>query len=393
MLRLKWIGFRICSSSTIFSSRALSICPDTQKSESENPVEVVSAQGLGSSRKAILNRPFVLNALTTSMVSQLHKLYQAWEDRPDIGFVVMKGAGDRAFCSGGDIVRLYQFANQGKLEECKDFFIKAYQFVYHVGTYLKPHVAILDGLTMGGGAGISIPGTFRVATNKTVFGAPETHIGFHPDAGASFFLSHLPGSLGEYLALTGERLNGAEMVVAGLATHFSMSTRISSIEERLGTLVTNDPSVLESALDEYSDVVIPNSNSSLRRMDTIDHCFSKETVEEIICALETEAAGQNDEWCRKTIGKLKEASPLSLKIALRSIREGRSQTFHQCLVREYRTTCHVLSKRVSGDFFEGIRARLIDKDFSPKWDPPCLEQVSREVVNHPVNVGLNNYWQ
>ncbi|XP_057819900.2 small ribosomal subunit protein mS47 isoform X4 [Cryptomeria japonica] len=309
MLRLKWIGFRICSSSTIFSSRALSICPDTQKSESENPVEVVSAQGLGSSRKAILNRPFVLNALTTSMV------------------------------------------------------------------------AILDGLTMGGGAGISIPGTFRVATNKTVFGAPETHIGFHPDAGASFFLSHLPGSLGEYLALTGERLNGAEMVVAGLATHFSMSTRISSIEERLGTLVTNDPSVLESALDEYSDVVIPNSNSSLRRMDTIDHCFSKETVEEIICALETEAAGQNDEWCRKTIGKLKEASPLSLKIALRSIREGRSQTFHQCLVREYRTTCHVLSKRVSGDFFEGIRARLIDKDFSPKWDPPCLEQVSREVVN------------
>uniref|UniRef100_A0A0D6R0P1 3-hydroxyisobutyryl-CoA hydrolase n=1 Tax=Araucaria cunninghamii TaxID=56994 RepID=A0A0D6R0P1_ARACU len=199
--------------------------------------------------------------------------------------------------------------------------------------------------------------------------------------GPLFFLSHLPGFLGEYLALTGERLNGAEMLATGLATHFSVSARINWIEERLGSLVTDDPSVVKTALDEYSDVVIPDTKSFIRRVDSIDSCFSKESIEEILCALETEAAGENDEWYAKTIGKLKEASPLSLKISLRSIRESRFQSLDQCLAREYRITCHALSKRISGDFYEGIRARLIDKDSSPKWNPPCLEQVSREMVD------------
>lgn len=350
--------------------------------EGEADIPEVLVVGSGFNRMAILNRPSVLNALTTSMVKKLHKLYQAWEDHPDIGLVVTKGAGGRSFCAGGDVTRIYSLANQGKLEECKDFFNKVYNLTYLVGTYLKPNVALLDGLTMGGGAGISILGAFRVATDKTVFATPETQIGFHPDAGASYYLSRLPGHLGEYLALTGAHLNGAEMLVAGLATHFSVSARIGWIEERLGTMITDDPSVVETALEEYSDVVYPNTESALRRMDTIDRCFSEETVEEILGALETEAAGQNDEWYMKTIGKLKEASPLCLKVSLKSIREGRFQNLDECLVREYRTTCHALSNKISGDFFEGVRARLIDKDYSPKWDPPCLEQVSRESVDH-----------
>lgn len=352
------------------------------QTEGEAEIPEVLVVGTGFNRMAILNRPSALNAFSTSMVEKLHKLYQAWEDHPDIGLVVTKGAGGRAFSAGGDVRRIYRLANEGKLEECKDFFNKIYHLTYLVGTYLKPHVALLDGLTMGGGAGVSIPGMFRVATDKTVFATPETQIGFHPDAGASYFLSHLPGHLGEYLALTGAHLNGAEMLVAGLATHFSVSARIGWIEERLGTLITDDPSVVETALNEYSDVVYPDTESALRRMDAIDRCFSEETVEEILCALETEAAGQNDEWYTNTIGKLKGASPLGLKITLKSIREGRFQNLNECLVREYRTTCHALSSKISGDFFEGVRARLIDKDFSPKWDPPCLEQVSREAVNH-----------
>lgn len=352
------------------------------QAEGEADIPEVLVVGTGFNRMAILNRPSVLNALTTSMVEKLHKLYQAWEDHPDIGLVVTKGAGGRSFSAGGDVTTIYRLANQGKLGECKDFFNKVYHLTYLVGTYLKPNVALLDGLTMGGGAGISILGTFRVATDKTVFATPETQIGFHPDAGASYYLSRLPGHLGEYLALTGAQLNGAEMLVAGLATHFSVSARIGWIEERLGTMITDDPSVVETALEEYSDVVYPDTESALRRMDAIDRCFSEETVEEILCALETEAAGQNDEWYMKTIGKLKEASPLSLKVSLKSIREGRFQNLDECLVREYRTTCHALSNKVSGDFFEGVRARLIDKDYSPKWDPPCLEQVSREAVNH-----------
>ncbi|GMP62012.1 hypothetical protein CsSME_00024277 [Camellia sinensis var. sinensis] len=183
---------------------------------------IVLVEGKAWSRTAILNRPSVLNALNTAVGARLQKLYKSWEDNPDIGFVVLKGSG-RAFCAGGDIVTLCHLINEGNIEDCKEFFRTLYSFIYLLGTYLKPHVALLNGITMGGGAGVSIPGTFKVATDKTVFATPETLIGFHPDAGASFYLSHLPGHLGEYLALTGDKLNGVELISCGLATHYSIS--------------------------------------------------------------------------------------------------------------------------------------------------------------------------
>lgn len=207
--------------------------------------DIVLVEAKASSRTAILNRPSSLNALNISMASRLHKLYKNWEDNPDIGFVASKGRG-RAFCAGGDIVSLYNLIKKGNLDECKEFFVKTYGFIYFLGTYLKPHVAILNGITMGGGAGISIPGTFQLATDRTIFATPETLIGFHPDAGASFYLSHLPGYLGDYLALTGDKLIGAEMASCGLATHYSLFTKLPLIEEQLGNLVTDCPSILES---------------------------------------------------------------------------------------------------------------------------------------------------
>ncbi|PON85599.1 Enoyl-CoA hydratase/isomerase, HIBYL-CoA-H type [Trema orientale] len=245
---------------------------------------------------------------------------------------------------------------------------------------LDHQVAILNGITMGGGAGVSIPGTFRLATERTVFATPETLIGFHPDAGASFYLSHLPGHLGEYLALTGEKLNGAEMVACGLATHYSHSSRIQSIEEQLGTLVTDDPSVVESSLENYSELVYPEKGV-LSRIETVDKCFSHDSVEEIIDAMESEAARTNDPWCVSTVKRLKEVSPLSLKVSLRSIREGRFQTLDRCLVREYRMSLQGFSKQISGDFLEGVRARVVEKDLAPKWDPPTLELVSEDMVD------------
>lgn len=175
--------------------------------------------------------------------------------------------------------------NEGNVEDCKEFFRTIYSFIYLLGTYLKPHVAILDGITMGGGAGISIPGTFRVATNKTVFATPETLIGFHPDAGASFYLSHLPGHLGEYLALTGEKLNGVEMIACGLATHYSLSAKLPLVEEQLGELDTDDPSVIETSLEKFGQLVFPDNSSVLRRIEILDKCFCLDTVEEIVDAL------------------------------------------------------------------------------------------------------------
>lgn len=327
----------------------------------------VLVEGNGYSRLALLNRPSSLNAINTNMAARLHKLYRSWEDNPDIGFVMLKGTG-RAFAAGN-------------LEACKQFFRTAYSFIYLIGTYLKPHVALLNGITMGGGAGISIPGTFRLATDKTVFATPEVLIGFHPDAAASFYLSRLPGHIGEYLALTGEKLNGVEMVACGLATHYSLLARLPLIEEQLGKLVTDDPSVIETTLEQYGDLVHPGSSSVLQRLEILDKCFGHDTVEEIVDALEVAAGQTKDAWCISTLNRLKEASPLSLKVSLRSIREGRFQTLDQCLLREYRMTLQAISKQISGDFCEGVRARVVDKDMTPKWDPPTLEKVSQDMVD------------
>ncbi|KAL6499423.1 hypothetical protein OROHE_026086 [Orobanche hederae] len=417
---------------------------------SSNPLvddsdNLVVVEGKASSRTAILNRPSSLNALNTSMVARLQKLYKNWEDDPGIGFVVLKGGG-RAFTAGGDIVSLYNMIRQGNLEACKEFFRTIYSFIYFLGTYLKPHVALLNGITMGGGAGISIPGTFRVATDKTIFATPETLIGFHPDAGASFYLSHLPGYLGEYLALTGEKLNGADMLSCGLATHFSQITKLPLVEEQLGNLVTDDPSIVETSLGNQGDSVHPHQTSVIHRnitfchqrlsgdspvaggqrvmvvvtpaIETLDKCFSHDSVEEIIESLENEAAKTNDVWCLSTLKRLKEVAPLSLKVSLRSsektyngvfhasgktcngddfgissdfvlhkkivvgrIREGRFQTLDQCLAREYRMSLQGISGQITSDFCEGVRAKLIDKDFTPKWDPPSLQHVHEYMVD------------
>ncbi|KAJ0031491.1 hypothetical protein Pint_12507 [Pistacia integerrima] len=358
--------------------RSFSALPDYVPNN--NLQDQVLVEGKANSRAAILNRPSALNALNTSMVARLKRLYESWEENPDIGFVLMKGSG-RAFCSGADVVALYQLLNEGKVEDFKSFFETLYKFVYLQGTYFKPHVAILDGITMGCGAGISLQGMFRVVTDKTVLAHPETQLGFHPDAGASFYLSRLPGYLGEYLALTGEKLNGIEMIASGLATHYILNARLALIEDRVGKLNTDVPSVIENSLAQYGDLVYPDRESVLHKIETIDKCFSHDTVEEIFDALENEAASSYDEWCTKTLKKMKEASPLSLKVTLQSIREGRFQSLDQCLAREYRITVNSISKKISNDFCEGVRARLVDRDFAPKWDPPSLGDVSKDMVD------------
>ncbi|CAJ1948162.1 unnamed protein product [Sphenostylis stenocarpa] len=421
--------------------------------DNPNHSQQVLVEGNGCSRMAILNRPSALNALNTNMAATLHKLYRSWEDNPDIGFVMVKGSG-RAFAAGGDIVALYHLINKGNMEACKEFFRTAYSFMYLIGTYLKPHVALLNGITMGGGAGISIPGTFRVATDKTdyncdhiiflakeveplifrphlarnymIFATPEVHIGFHPDAAASFYLSHLPGHLGmtEGLSLVvsprpkvvfsllhyAEGLDFLARFLISVMHLFVFSafvdtlrvrgsdrgkaqrsrdvylracyTRLPLIEEQLRKLVTDDPSVIEATLEQYGDLVHPDSSSVLQRIEILDKCFCHDTVEEIVDAMKNAASETKDAWCISTLNRLKEASPLSLKVALRSIREGRFQTLDQCLLREYRMTLQAIHRQISGDFCEGVRARVVDKDFAPKWDPPTLEKVSQDMVDH-----------
>ncbi|CAL4980212.1 unnamed protein product [Urochloa decumbens] len=335
----------------------------------------------GSTRTLILNRPKKLNALSPGMIKKLLRLFTAYEEDDGVKLLIMKGKG-RAFCTGGDAGEGSQTILNEGWKIGADFFRNQYLLNYIIATYTKPQVSLLSGIVMGGGAGVSLHGRFRVATDKTIFAMPETALGLFPDVGASYFLSRLPGFYGEYVALAGARLDGAEMLACGLATHFVHSNRLLLLEESLRKVDTSNPFVVCGIIDQFAEHPSLKRNSSLNRMEIINKCFSKRTVEEIISTLELVASNLADEWVATTIQSLNKASPTSLKISLRSIREGRTQTIGECLHQEYRMVCHVVRGDFSKDFFEGCRAILVDKDQNPMWRPPRLEQVHDDVVKY-----------
>ncbi|XP_058088654.1 probable 3-hydroxyisobutyryl-CoA hydrolase 2 isoform X2 [Magnolia sinica] len=242
-------------------------------------------------------------------------------------------------------------------------------------------VCLINGMIMGGGAGLSMNGKFRVVTENTIFAMPEASLGLFPDVGASYFLSRLSGFFGEYIGLTGKRLDGAEMVACGLATHFVLSTNLPLLEEELNKVDSSDLTIISTIIDAFSLTSILKEDSVYRRMDIINKCFSKGTVEEILSALEYEAINKTDDWIVSAVKSLKTSSPMGLKVFLKSIREGRTQGIDQCLIREYKMACHALRRTVTDDFFEGCRAALFDKDKKPKWEPSKLELVSKEMVD------------
>ncbi|CAA3012707.1 3-hydroxyisobutyryl- hydrolase 5 [Olea europaea subsp. europaea] len=256
-----------------------------------------------------------------------------------------------------------------------------YWLCYHIHTYQKTQVALVHGISMGGGASLMVPMKFSVVTEKTVFATPEASIGFHTDCGFSYILSRLPGHLGEYLGLTGARLNGKELVAAGLATHFVPSEKLPELEKQLISLNSGEENAVKSVIEEFSVDIQIDEGSVLNKRATMDECFSKETVEDIISSLEAEATQEGNDWMTATLQGLKRSSPIALKITFQSIREARKQILSECLKKEFRLTMNILRTVISGDVYEGIRAFTIDKDNSPKWDPSTLEKVEAEKLN------------
>ncbi|CAJ2664801.1 unnamed protein product [Trifolium pratense] len=334
-----------------------------------------------SARVLTLNRPKQLNALSYYMVSKLLEIFHDDEGNSDVKLVVVKGNG-RAFCAGGDVAAVVRDARGGDWRFSAIFLGTQYKLNYFMATYSKPQVSILNGIVMGGGAGASMHGRFRVVTENTVFAMPETALGLFPDVGASYFLSRLAGFFGEYVGLTGARLDAAEMLACGLATHYVPSWKLSVLEESLCKVETSDPVVVSSIIDKYSEQPSLKADSVYHRMDVINRCFSRKTVEEILSSLETEATSKANSWISSTLETLKKSSPTSLKVFLRLIREGRLLGVGQCLALEYRIVCHFLQGHHSKDFYEGSRAILIDKDRKPKWEPSKLELVSDRDVEH-----------
>lgn len=338
-----------------------------------------------------LNRPKTLNALNLDMISKMHHQIKKWEQHPYITMIIGRGNGGKAFCAGGDVRAI---AEAGKKNDplAFDFFRDEYVVDHLLGVSRKPVVSILDGITMGGGVGISVHGHFRVATEKTVFAMPETGIGLFPDVGGSFFLPRLDGSLGMFLALTGYRLKGCDVMMAGIATHYIPSKYVEDAIQRLQSLTNNtstlyahkqkdsidyivDPLVVSNALDEMAGDITPFSLAPHRPI--IDKCFSKKSVEEIFAALDNEATNDDNQFAKETLATLQRMSPSSLKITFEQIRRGASMTFKQCLEMELAMTQEVMKRK---DFYEGIRAVLIDKDQKPIWQPPTLSGVTEQDV-------------
>ncbi|CAK9143065.1 unnamed protein product [Ilex paraguariensis] len=210
---------------------------------------------------------------------------------------------------------------------------------------------------------------------------PEASIGHFPDVGSSYFLSRLPGHFGEYLGLTGARIDGTEMLTCGLATHFVLSKDLQLLENALCEVISSDNATISALINKFTHKAHLKQETFFKRLEFINKCFSKTTVEEILLSLEKEMANGADIWIVKALNSMKSASPTSLKITLRSIREGRKQDLRQCLIREYIISCHIMRRTVNNDFYEGARAMLLDKDKKPKWMPSELDQVNEEMVN------------
>ncbi|GLT86557.1 hypothetical protein SLE2022_046910 [Rubroshorea leprosula] len=344
-----------------------------------NPDEpVVLGEEIEHVRVITLNRPRQLNVISSKVVSLLAEYLEKWEKDAEAELILLKGAG-RAFSAGGDLKMFYDGRNSK--DSCLEVVYRMYWLCFHIHTYKKTQVALVNGIAMGGGASLVVPMKLSVVTEKTVFATPEASIGFHTDCGFSYMLSHLPGHLGEFLALTGARLNGKELVAAGLATHFVPSEKLPELEKHLISLKTGNINAVKSAIEEFSLDVQLDEGSILNKQSVIDECFSKDTVADIIKSFEAEASKEGNGWISPVLKGLKRSSPTGLTITLRSIREGRKQTLAECLKKEFRLTMNILRATISSDVYEGIRALTIDKDNAPKWDPPSVEKVDNEKVD------------
>jgi enoyl-CoA hydratase len=327
----------------------------------------------GGVATVLLNRPQALNAFTLPMYRRLDPMLRQWADDPAIHAVLVEGAGDRAFCAGGDVRAVYEAGKgiAGDPDFTSVFFAEEYRIIRRIHLYPKPYIAIIDGITMGGGAGVSVNGAYRIATERTMFAMPETGIGLFPDVGATRFLNFCPGHIGRYLGLTGTRLGPADALYCGFATHFVPRERIPELIARLESTTWRpgeERTQVEAVLDQFT--ADPGPPPLAARRDAIDRCFAGETVEAILDALADERA--EIEWARETSATLLSKSPTSLRITLRQLVLGQGFDLEEALKLEYRLTQHVMAAH---DFYEGVRAALIDKDQKPRWQPGNLAQI------------------
>ena len=317
-----------------------------------------------------LNRPSALHALTLPMVHAMTAALLQWRDDPAVKCVVIDHADGRGFCAGGDIAFLRNSAMNDGGESGRQFFHDEYQLNHLLVTYPKPVVAFMDGITMGGGVGISQPARFRVATENTKFAMPETGIGLFPDVGGGWYLSRLEGRVGQFLALTGARIAGAGCLSLGLATHYLTSNLLAEAKSRIAV---EDVERIDGILGTLS--VTPPDSKIVETIVQINRHFASDRLEDILASLE----GDESDWAMKELATLRTKSPQTCKVALRQLAESlKLNDFADNMAMEYRIASRVL---VRPDFAEGVRAVIVDKDNSPKWDPATAEGVTDALID------------
>lgn len=322
----------------------------------EPTVRAEVADGVG---RLTLNRPRALNALDRAMIDELADALTAWRDDPAVRLVTIEGAGGRAFCAGGDVRAVRALVLAGRHAEAEAFFAAEYALNRMIAEYPKPYVALIDGLSMGGGLGVSVHGSHRVVTEHATLAMPETAIGFFPDIGATFFLPRLPGQSGMYLGLTGARLSAGDALHTGLATHFVPRAALAALKAGLARAGT-------AAIAAHAHPA-PESLLAADR-PAIDRCFAQASVPAILDALEAEGTP----WAHATLATLRAMSPTALVVTFEALRRGARMTLPECLAMELTLTRGVTRHP---DFAEGVRAQVVDKTRDPRWTPATVAEV------------------
>ncbi|HEX6959677.1 MAG TPA: enoyl-CoA hydratase/isomerase family protein [Ferrovibrio sp.] len=340
-------------------------------------IEFSVRNGVGT---ILLNRPQALNALTHDMCIPLERHLRDWAKNPQVKAVIIKAAGEKAFCAGGDIRKLADRSPEGA-EYRKRFWYDEYRCNTVIGEYPKPFIALIDGIFMGGGVGLSVHGSHRIISEFATFAMPETGIGLFPDVGGSHFLPRCPGELGVYLGLTGARLKGADVIAAGIATHFVKREALPALEQALIDAAPGDRSAVEAVVARFATDPGPSALAGHRA--EIDRLFAGDSVAAVMRAL----AEDGGDFATEQARIIRTKSPTSVKLTFAQLRRGKTLSLRDCMRLEWRICNHVARGH---DFYEGVRAVIIDKDHHPKWRPATLEEVSEadiETYFEPVPEG------
>jgi enoyl-CoA hydratase len=318
-----------------------------------------------------LNRPKAINAVTLEMFREVDRALEAFEADRAVGLILLEGAGERGLCAGGDIRALYESSKErgdlGKILWREEYILNA-----RIAKFPKPYVAFMDGIVMGGGVGLSAHSSHRVVTDRTKLAMPEVGLGFFPDVGGTWLLSHAPGEIGTYFGLTGQTMNGPDAVYAGFADVVVPSGRLAALREALTNARGAGKADVKSLIDGFATGETAGPVAALRPQ--IDSWFAHDRMEDIFAALKRDGS----ELAQSTLKTLNEKSPRGMVVTLKLLRLARgSSSLEECLVREYRAALEVFA---SDDFREGVRAAVIDKDRNPKWSPPRIEDVTPQML-------------